>query len=34
VACPRVPAEAEYHFLLGRFIDAATLARATALAAR
>lgn len=34
IAAPRVPAAAEYHFLLGRFIDAATLARATALAAR
>ncbi|MGH6735113.1 MAG: glycosyltransferase [Methyloceanibacter sp.] len=33
-AAPRVPAEAEYHFLLGRYIDAATLARASALAAR
>jgi glycosyltransferase XagB len=32
--CPTVPAEAEYHFLLGRSIDAATLERATALAAR
>lgn len=30
----RVPAETEYHFLLGRFIDAATLARANVLAAK
>ena len=29
-----LPAEAEYHFLLGRFIDGATLAQANALAAR
>ena len=34
VAGPPAPAEAEYHFLLGSYIDTATLARASALAAK
>jgi hypothetical protein len=33
-ATPRAEPKSEYHFLLGRFIDKATLARADALAAR
>jgi hypothetical protein len=32
-APPRAEPESEYHFLLGRFIDTATLARAHSLAA-
>ena len=34
VARWRAPLEAEYGFLLGRFIDSATLARANAIALR
>jgi len=34
IAGPPAPAEAEYHFLLGRHIDSTTLARASALAAK